>query len=262
MSVLVLLEQRGELKPGAIEAATAANQIAKAAGLPLNAVFVGQALGDQVSRLAGLGIAKVFAYENEALAHYSNDTYVPIIRDLAKELGATVIIGTASALGKELCASVAARLGVELAQDAIGVRWDGGLVASKPVYAGKVLSEVKITSTPAMVSLRPNVTKVERDGDAVPAVETRPMRRGRGREPRGGRCGLGAPWPSGGTDRQGGKPGHLRRVRHQRRDSASGRHAHLQDYRGNQQGPERLHFQVLRLRHRGRRVRSLPTARR
>lgn len=175
MSVLVLLEQRGELKPGAIEAATAANQIAKAAGLPLNAVFVGQALGDQVSRLAGLGIAKVFAYENEALAHYSNDTYVPIIRDLAKELGATVIIGTASALGKELCASVAARLGVELAQDAIGVRWDGGLVASKPVYAGKVLSEVKITSTPAMVSLRPNVTKVERDGDAVPAVETRPM---------------------------------------------------------------------------------------
>jgi electron transfer flavoprotein alpha subunit len=130
---------------------------------------------DQVSRLAGLGIAKVYAYENEALTHYSNDTYVPIIRDLAKELGATVVIGTASALGKELCASVAARLGVELAQDAVGLRWDGGLIATKPVYAGKVESQVKITSVPAMASLRPNVTRIERDGNALPEVVKREM---------------------------------------------------------------------------------------
>ena len=175
MSILVLLEQRGELRPGAIEAATAANAIAKAAGLELNAVYVGRSVDDQVSRLAGLGIAKVYAYENEALTHYSNDTYVPIIRDLAKELGATVVIGTASALGKELCASVAARLGVELAQDAVGLRWDGGLIATKPVYAGKVESQVKITSVPAMASLRPNVTRIERDGDALPEVVKREM---------------------------------------------------------------------------------------
>ena len=170
-----MLEQRGELRPGAIEAATAANAIAKAAGLELNAVYVGRSVDDQVSRLAGLGIAKVYAYENEALTHYSNDTYVPIIRDLAKELGATVVIGTASALGKELCASVAARLGVELAQDATGLRWDGGLIATKPVYAGKVESQVKITSVPAMASLRPNVTRIERDGDALPEVVKREM---------------------------------------------------------------------------------------
>jgi electron transfer flavoprotein alpha subunit len=175
MSILVLLEQRGELRPGALEAATAANAIAKAAGLELNAVYVGRSVDDQVSRLAGLGIAKVYAYENEALTHYSNDTYVPIIRDLAKELGATVVIGTASALGKELCASVAARLGVELAQDAVGLRWDGGLIATKPVYAGKVESQVKITSVPAMASLRPNVTRIERDGNALPEVVKREM---------------------------------------------------------------------------------------
>ena len=84
-----MLEQRGELRPGAIEAATAANASAKAAGLELNAVYVGRSVDDQVSRLAGLGIAKVYAYENEALTHYSNDTYVPIIRDLAKELATT-----------------------------------------------------------------------------------------------------------------------------------------------------------------------------
>jgi len=165
MSVLVLLEQRGELKASALEAATAGAKVAKATGMPLNAVYIGQSLGDQASELAGFGIDKVYAYEHSDLGNYSNDAYVPIVRDLAKELDAKVIIGTASALGKEFCASVAARLGVELVQDAVELSWDNGLKVKKPIYAGKVISEIAVTGTPAMVSLRPNVVPVEREGD-------------------------------------------------------------------------------------------------
>lgn len=175
MSVLVLLEQRGALKPSALEAATAASAIAQASGLELNAVYIGQSLADQASELAGFGIKSVYAYEHSDLGHYSNDAYVPIVRDLVEELGATVIIGSASALGKELCASVAARLGVELVQDAIGCRWENGLHATKPVYAGKVVSEVAINDSPAMVSLRPNVTAVARHGEDAPAIVQREM---------------------------------------------------------------------------------------
>jgi len=175
MSVLVLLEQRGELKNAALEAASAANKIAKKAGMDLYAVYIGQALADQTELLKGLGIKKVFAYENEQLSHYSNDAYVPIVRDLAKEVDAKVIIGTASAVGKEFCASVAARLGTELVQECIQLDWDGGLIAKKPIYAGKIVSDVRIKSEPAMVSLRPNVAPVEREGDAAPEVETREM---------------------------------------------------------------------------------------
>ncbi len=175
MSVLVLLEQKGELKACAFEAATAAGKVARAAGLALNAVYIGQALEDGAAKLAGFGIDKVYAYERPELGHYSNDAYVPIVCELARELGAKVIIGSATALGKECCASVAARLGAELAQDCIGVQWDGGLKATKPVYAGKVVSELAITSEPAMVSLRPNVVKAEPDGDAAPEVVSREM---------------------------------------------------------------------------------------
>ena len=46
MSVLVLLEQRGGLKPCAFEAASAAAAIARGAGLELNAVYIGQSLAD------------------------------------------------------------------------------------------------------------------------------------------------------------------------------------------------------------------------
>lgn len=175
MSVLVLLEQRGTLRPCALEAASAGAAIARDSSLPLNAIYIGQALGDQAGELAGFGIERVYAYENAALGHYSNDAYVPIVRDLVRELGATVVIGSATALGKELCASAAARLGVELVQDATGCRWDGGIKATKPVYAGKVVSEVAIHDTPAMISLRPNTTPVERNGGGTPEVVRRDM---------------------------------------------------------------------------------------
>ena len=175
MSVLVLLEQRGELKACALEAATKAGEIARKAGMDLNALYIGQSLEDQADQLKGFGIKKVYAYENDKLTHYSSDGYVPIARDLAKELDAKVIIGSASALGKEFCASVAARLGVELVQDCIELDWDNGLVAKKPVYAGKVISEVRVNSTPAMVSLRPNVVPVDTKGDDTPETEKRDM---------------------------------------------------------------------------------------
>jgi len=175
MSVLVLLEQRGELKPCAFEAATAAGKVARAAGMPLNAVYLGQGLSDQKSLLSGFGISRVFAYESTSLNHYSNETYVPIIAELAKELEAQVIVGSASALGKECCASVAGRLDAELAQDCVAVQWDGGLKVQKPIYAGKLLSEVAVGGVPAMVSLRPNVLAVEREAEGMPEVVHREM---------------------------------------------------------------------------------------
>ena len=175
MSVLVLLEQRGELKPCAFEAASAASKVARDAGMALNAVYIGQSLGDQAAALEGLGIGTVYAYENTRLGHYSNDAYVPIVRDLARELDAKVIIGSATALGKELCASVAARLNAELAQDCLDIAWDNGLKAKKPIYAGKVLSDVALGGDVAMVSLRPNVVAIERAGDAAPELVRREM---------------------------------------------------------------------------------------
>lgn len=175
MSVLVLLEQRGVLKACAFEAASTAAKIAQAAGMELNAVYIGRSLGDQAGALAGFGIRTVYAYENEQLGHYSNDGYVPIVCELLRELDAKVVIGSASALGKELCASVSARLGVELAQDCVELWWDGGLKARKPVYAGKVLADLAVGIVPAIASLRPNVAAVAREGDAAPVVVRREM---------------------------------------------------------------------------------------
>src|SRR5581483_4456469 len=71
-----------------------------------------------------------------------------------------------------LAPRVAARLGVALAQDVTDVAVEAGVVAVvRPVYAGKALLTLRVTSRPAVVSLRPNVfTPVERPRAAAAAT--------------------------------------------------------------------------------------------
>ncbi len=173
MSVLAILEQRGSLKPCALETATIAARVARDSGADLYALYLGAAF-EELDALAGLGIKQVFAYEGPELAHFVCEPYVAAACAVAKEIGATVILGPATALGKEFAASVASHLDVELMQDCIDVAWRDGLVVRKPIYAGKVLSEVRVTCTPAMATVRPNVVAVVREGDAKPEVVKRP----------------------------------------------------------------------------------------
>mgnify|MGYP006292367701 CR=1 FL=1 len=171
MSVLVIFEQRNGLKACALEAATAGAQIARAAGVPLHAVYIGAGLGDDAAQLAGLGIEKVHAYEAAELATYSNDLYLACAQDAIAASGASVVLSSATALGKELSAALAARLDTELVQDCIEVKWDGGLVAKKPMYAGKIVADIRVSATPACASLRPNVIAIAREGDAAPTID-------------------------------------------------------------------------------------------
>ena len=175
MSILVILEQRGELRSCGLEAASAAALVARTAGMPLYALYTGKSIEAVLPSLAGIGIQTVYAYEHEDLCHYSNERHVPILCGLVRELSAQGVIGPASALGREFCASAAACLKAELIQDSIGVRWEGGLKAEKPIYAGKVVATMALTSAPGVVSLRPNVMPVVRNGEGVPQVVKRDM---------------------------------------------------------------------------------------
>jgi electron transfer flavoprotein alpha subunit len=172
MSVLVIIEQRGgDLKACAIEAASMAHGIAQKAGMELHAVYIGPPLEYQANKLSGFGFHNVYAYESEDLLHYLNENSVPIIHDLARELNTKIIIGSATAIGKELSASLAAKLDIELIQDCVGADWDNGrLTVEKPLFAGKIISESSFKKLPAMISLRPNVFPILRNNNEIPKI--------------------------------------------------------------------------------------------
>lgn len=163
MSVLVLLDQRGKLSTAALEAVTVGSAIARTAGMDLNALYVGSHNPQLRHDLNGLGIKTIYTCEDDALTLYLSESYVAIAFELVNELKPAIILGSATAIGKAYCAALAARLGVELVQDCTGLGWNGILSATKPVYGGKVLTEVRISNCPAMATLRPNMFPVNRD---------------------------------------------------------------------------------------------------
>jgi len=173
LSVLVLLDQRGELKTAALEAVTAGRAIARKAGKDLYALYIGHSNPHLAQDLAGFDLKTVFACEGDQLTFCTSESLVATAIDLIRDLGPDVILGTASAVGKEYCASLAARLDVELIQDCVGLVWDDGLVVTKPVYGGKALAEFKLGEVPAMATLRPHLFQISREGTKAPEIVQR-----------------------------------------------------------------------------------------
>jgi len=97
------------------------------------------------------------------------------IAERAKAGGYRAVVFAATATGKDLAPRVAAKLGVGVAADLTDVAADGGgFLVTRPVYAGKALLKVKVTSQPAVLSLRPNIfTPDERATNVKP--ETLPV---------------------------------------------------------------------------------------
>jgi len=164
-NVLAITEQRdGALRKISLEVVTGARRLADGLGGSVDALVLGAGPVTDSDQLGGVGADKVIVATNGAWARYAPEAFARTIAERARSGGYAAVVFAASAQGKDLAPRVAARLGVALAADVTAVAIDGGAVtATRPVYAGKALLKVKLTSTPALLSLRPNVfTPVQR----------------------------------------------------------------------------------------------------
>ncbi len=164
-NVLAVLEQRdGALRKVSHEVVTGARRLADALGGTVEALALSAGAVQGTDALGGFGADTVVTVTNAAFGRYAPEGFAQAIVERAKAGGFGVVVFAASATGKDLAPRVAARLGVALAADAVDVTVDGGkVVVTRPIYAGKALLKVKVSSQPAVVSLRPNVfTPVQR----------------------------------------------------------------------------------------------------
>jgi electron transfer flavoprotein alpha subunit len=82
----------------------------------------------------------------------------------------------ASQMGKDVAPRVAIKLGAGLAADCIALRIDGNdVIATRPVFAGKGLLDVRITTPVKVFTLRPNIFDATEEG-ADARVEARTVR--------------------------------------------------------------------------------------
>jgi electron transfer flavoprotein alpha subunit len=159
MAVLVFLESRdGELKNTSFEAVAEARRIADAAGLGevIGVLAAPAAAADKAARAGAYGADKVLHAAGDAFARYAPDATAAAVVAAQQATGATLVLFSASAMGKDLAPRVAARLDAGLASDCTHFDVEGGrVVATRPVYAGKALQKVGFRSAVGLATLRP-----------------------------------------------------------------------------------------------------------
>jgi electron transfer flavoprotein alpha subunit len=154
----------GELRKVAFETVAAARRAADAMGGEVHALVVGApGIAAHAEALGRFGADVVAVVEHAGLDRYAPETFAATAAERLKGGSYRVAFFSASAEGRDLAPRVAARVGVGLASDVISFEMrDDAVLAQHPAYTGKVIVTLRLTGTPAIVSLRPG---------AIPATE-------------------------------------------------------------------------------------------
>lgn len=152
----VIAETREDtVRPGSYELLAVARELS--GGEPVTAVLIGSGVASLADQLAAHGADNILIVDDSQLEAYSPDGWAKVIAGLASERQPDVILGLATARGRELLPRIAAELGVGMASEATGLTLsDDGLVAERPIYAGKAIAQVRVTTSPRLATIRPN----------------------------------------------------------------------------------------------------------
>ena len=146
--ILVFCEtEGGAVKKTAHELLGKATQL----GGPVSAVVIGD--GDP-SGLGAYGAETVYTVSAGA---YDSASWAGALAGVIEQSDAAVVLGAASAIGKDLFPRVGARIGAGVVSEVTELANEGGsVVGRRPVYAGKALVTAKVKSARALFTVRPN----------------------------------------------------------------------------------------------------------
>ncbi len=168
-NVLVVAEvAEGKLKKTTHSAVTFARDAAAALGGSFAILVIGEGAAGAAPDAAALGASKVLVADDSGLKSYLAERYAPTVAEVGKDYA--VVVGTASAYGKDLLPRVAARLSAGYAADISELIKDGGKLAYKrPMFAGNAYGICTISTPVQVVSVRQSAfTAAEPSGGASP----------------------------------------------------------------------------------------------
>jgi electron transfer flavoprotein alpha subunit len=159
MHVLAFAEEReGTLKKSSFETVQAARSVADKLGARFTALAVGKDIARDAARLGAYGAERVLVVEDVRLGKHSSTAVAHIIAEVVRREHATHVFLPASQMGKDLAPRVAVKLEAGLAGDCTELRVESGtILATRPIYAGKALLNVRVTTPISVYTLRPNV---------------------------------------------------------------------------------------------------------
>ncbi|RPI05586.1 MAG: electron transfer flavoprotein subunit alpha/FixB family protein, partial [Ignavibacteriae bacterium] len=148
MKILAVAEQReNKFKKPAFEVVRTARTIADQMGGDVVALVIGDQVQSIAGELGGYGATKVLVVQQPTLGNYASSAYAKIIAEAAKKEQAEIVLCSATAMGRDSAPRVAVKLDAGFASDCTALKVENGaLIATRPIYAGKALTDIKINS--------------------------------------------------------------------------------------------------------------------
>lgn len=175
--ILVVAEYvDGFFRKVSFEAISKGRQMADLLGGKLVTLVLGEGIEDPAKNMAKYGADKILVAEHPVLKDYLTETYTFVAAEIVrKESPAFVLLG-ATTQGKDLAASLSARLYAPLATDCVDIRFENEkFTATRPVYGGKVLADILFECSPGIITIRPNAFAAK-TGTGTGLVEKYPVK--------------------------------------------------------------------------------------
>lgn len=170
----------GALRSVAFEAVSAARRAADASGGgEVHAMLLGApGIAARAEELGRYGADVVIAVEHAGLERYNPEVAAATAAERIRSGGYRAAFFAASAEGRDLAPRVAAALDTSLVSDVTAFELEGDAVLARhSVYAGKAQVHLRLTGSPALVSLRPGAmapveaARTARVETAAPAID-------------------------------------------------------------------------------------------
>jgi len=157
MSVFVWIEQfKGEPLNLSWEVLGKARELADARGTQAAAIVLGQEVETIAQQAISYGADTVYLADDTTLTDFRVDPYAAVIEALVEEHQPSIMLWGGTSRGRELAAAVGADMEVGVAADCLDVQLDdeGNLVATRPIYAGNILTDVVFRGKPQIATVR------------------------------------------------------------------------------------------------------------
>ena len=153
-TILVWIETfKGKAVPVSYECLGEARNLAN--GGKVAAAVFGDHAADIAHEAITFGADQAIVCEDATLAEYRAEPYIALLAKVASDLKPEVIMAGASTRGRDVSSGLAVELEAGAIADCIAIEEQGDqLIATRPVYAGKLLSHVVVTKAPAIITTR------------------------------------------------------------------------------------------------------------
>ena len=133
----------------------AGKALASQLGGGVTAIIFGMGVEPIASQAFQYGADEVLLADDPSLDDFRAEPYTALLAKLASASSPEVILFPTTTRGRELAAMAAIDLNTGVLPDVIALEVsDGSLLATRPIYAGKLLSKVKCLTRPQLVTLR------------------------------------------------------------------------------------------------------------